>query len=294
MRVIDAHLHLWDLDRNPYPWLQGPDTQSFFGDNTPLRRTFLTADLDREASPWQIGGVVHVQANWAPSDPVGESAWLASVAAADAFGRPNALVAYADLCSPALDEMLDGHARYPALRGIRQTLHRAALPGGAPDLLSDPAWLRGLSRLSARDLCFDMMIFPSQAVGALAAIRANPRLRVMLEHTGCPPLGDAGGMEGWRVMMRAMAAEPNVWLKIGGLGMFDRDWAAGAGDVVREAIDLFGPARCMFGSNFPVDQLAMPLARIWTAFDQMTRNYGKDERAAMFYETATMAYRLES
>jgi len=95
------------------------------------------------------------------------------------------------------------------------------------------------------------------------------------------------------VQLRALAAEPNVSIKISGLGMVDHRWdAASLRPFVREAIEAFGADRAMFASNFPVDRLYSSYAQLYTAFDELTRDASASERGALFGLTARRIYRM--
>ena len=95
--------------------------------------------------------------------------------------------------------------------------------------------------------------------------------------------------------MRTLAAQPNVAAKISGLGMFEPNWTADSiRPLVLATIEIFGPERCLFASNFPVDKLASDYDRIWQAFDQITTDFSADERRKLFHDNAAHFYRLPS
>ena len=103
----------------------------------------------------------------------------------------------------------------------------------------------------------------------------------------------AQGLADWKNAMRRMAQAPNVSIKLSGFGMFDVEWTLDSlRPLVLTAIDCFGPARCMFGSNFPVDKLMRGYRPLWEAYDELTRSFSDPERAAMFHDTAARVYRI--
>jgi predicted TIM-barrel fold metal-dependent hydrolase len=293
MKIADGHVHFWDLGRNPYPWLQGPDSATFFGDNQRIRHDYLPSCLRRDAEVLDIAKVVHVQANWLPSDPVGETRWLDETAHADAEGWPNAIVAYVDLAAANAAAVLDQHCMFDNMRGIRHVLFRSVLDPTAPDHLANPTWRANLQLLGLRGISFDMMIFPQQMRQSCVLIDENPRTLFVIEHAGCPQLLDLSRMEVWRVGLRDLARRPNAVLKISGLGMFDPGWnAESVRSVVLECIDSFGADRVMFASNFPVDSLMSSYSEVWKRFFEITKGHSEAERDAMFFGNVEKFYRI--
>lgn len=294
MRIVDAHHHLWELARLPYPWLAAPNPDAFIGDTTPLCRDYTIADFLADAAGLELVGSVHLQAEVALERSVDETLWLQRVA--DAHGRPDAIVAYADLTDPSLDALLDAHGRARNFRGIRQILNRHGDPRlrfVEHDYLADPRWHTGAVLLARRGLSFDLQIYPAQMPAAAAAARQHPDLAFVLNHTGMPIDRTLDGITLWRDGMRVLAACPNVVVKISGLGMTDHRWTvASIQPFVRETIELFGTRRCLFASNFPVDRLYSDYRTLWAAYATITADLSADERADLFERNARRVYRL--
>jgi predicted TIM-barrel fold metal-dependent hydrolase len=104
---------------------------------------------------------------------------------------------------------------------------------------------------------------------------------------------DEAGLEGWRAGMRQLAACPNVAVKLCGYGMVDNHWTEDSmRPFVLQPIEWFGPERCMFGSNFPVDRLMASYSRLWAAYRAITAGFSNSEKALLFRGTATRVYRL--
>lgn len=292
--IVDTHLHLWDLRKHHYPWLADAGAAE-------LRHDYLPDDYHRDAAGVPVVATVHVQAELDhAADPVSETAWLASVAATDhGAAVPTVCVGYADLRAPDLADILDRHQEYGFFRGIRQEAwydpdsDRADVP--RHNLLDDPAWVRGLATLAARGLSFELLVRPHQLPQATGIARTMPELRLVLEHTGLPDPDDPAVQELWRTGMQRFANEvPQAYLKISALRSVSATWERSTlGSVVREAIDLFGPYRCVLGSNFPVDKPAVGYAELWQAFDEFTAELSAAERAAIFQDNAVRAYRLD-
>jgi predicted TIM-barrel fold metal-dependent hydrolase len=298
MQIIDAHHHLWDLERHDYPWLR-PETQHPAGDLTPICQSYRLDDFLFDAAGLGLVKSVHLQAEVGRYDTVAETAWLQAVAdAPDSLGFPHGIVAFADLADPDVEATLERHCRYANMRGIRYILNHEA---GEPlycatergDWLRDRQWREGFALLGKHGLSFDLQIFWQQMADALDLARAFPDTQIILNHTGMPRKRDPDYVEAWRNGMRTLAAAPNVAAKISGLAMFHHDWTT---DLIRpfvlDTIEIFGAERCMFASNFPVDRLHADYRAIWRAFDQITADFSEPERRALFHDNAARFYRL--
>jgi len=266
-----------------------------WGDTRPLQRNYLVADLLADAAGQGIEKSVHVQANFDPANPVGETAWLEEVAAADGF--PHAIVPFADFCSDGIQSLLDAHAAAsPRVRGVRQVLNRHSDPklNRAPkDYLADERWQKNLGLLERYGWSFDAQVYWQQ-MPALAKLAGRyPRIQFVLDHAGMPVERDAAGLEGWGRGMQLLAACPNIAVKLCGYGMVDNRWTADSiRPFVLQPIEWFGPERCMLGSNFPVDRLMASYARLWGAYRSITAGFTEREKALLFRDTAMRVYRL--
>jgi len=258
---------------------------------------------------------------------VGETEFVASAAAESATksgqAEIKAIVSNADLRLTNLDEVLDAHeqAGQGRFRGIRHAIAHTPdrtdfrIPGRSDPYLSvDPAFRRGVRRLGERGLTYDSWNyhFQNREVAALAA--AAPDTTVVLDHFGTP-IG-VGAWQGtldetfevWRHDIAAVAAQPNTVAKIGGLAMPDngygwhtRDTPATSDEIVaahgrwyEHTIDCFGPDRCMFESNFPVDRWSVSYPVLWNAFKKMASGFSQAERDALFWGTAARVYSIEA
>jgi predicted TIM-barrel fold metal-dependent hydrolase len=297
-RIVDAHMHLWDLDKIRYPWLTPPLPVGITGDVSSIAKTYLLDDYLRDAGgetgKLQVAKVVHVEAGANPADSLKETRWLQSIA--DARGYPQALVAHAELNSPNVETLLAEHASHRNVRGIRQILnwHPDPTKTYTPrDLLADPTWERGFALLRQYGLSFDLQIYPGQMHAAAQLAARHPDTPIILNHTGMPVDRDAAGLQAWRAGMRALAQQPNVVAKISGLGMLDWQWTTESlRPFVHETLETFGPARCLFASNFPVDRLFGAFARQYSAYQSLTATLSATERAQVFATNAERIYRI--
>jgi predicted TIM-barrel fold metal-dependent hydrolase len=291
--IVDAHHHIWR--RADLPWLDGPPVPRIFGEYGPLRRDYPVEEYLADARPSGVARSVYVQTNWAAGREADEVAWVQSIA--DRHGFPHAIVGFADLAAPSVAGTLDRLTTARGLRGIRQQLHWHVDPAyrfaATPDAMERPAWRRGLGEVARRGLLFELQVFASQMAAGARLARDFPELTVVLLHAGMLEDPAAEGRARWRDGMRALAALPNVHVKLSGLGTFARRCATELwAPVIRETVELFGPARSMFGSNFPIEKM-------WTSYDELVRVttecldwLGPGDRRLVLHDTAARIYRI--
>lgn len=294
--IVDPHHHLWDLERFSYPWLSArPLPASVAGDVAPIAKSYLLDDYLADTAKQKVVKSVHVDAGFDPSQPVEETRWLQSIA--DQRGFPHGIVARAELHRPDVETTLASHCRFPNVRGIRHIVNWHPDPAKTyvtkPDFLTDPAWLRGFAQLKRYNLSFDLQLYPSQMADAAALAAAHGDTTIILNHAGMPVDRDPEALSLWRAGMRALGAQPNVWVKISGLGMVDWRWTEQSiRPFVLETIEIFGPDRCMFASNFPVDKLYSSFDALYDAFKSIVSDFSVGERRKLFSDTALAVYRI--
>ena len=292
---VDAHVHLWDLAHIRYPWLTPPfDGNGPNGSVEAIARTYLLDDYLDDAGDWAPAGMVHIDAGAHPGDALKETRWLQHMA--DRRGLPSAIVGYAPLQDPDVERLLAAHTACPAVRGIRQIVNWHRDPARtylSSDITADPAWQAGFALLGKYGLSFDLQAYPGQFAGLARLIARHPGVPVIVNHAGMAVDRDAEGLESWRSGMRALAALPNVFVKISGVGFVFRPWTAGmVRDYVRETIDIFGADRALFASDFPTDKLFGDFGRTLGAYDAATADFTEGERRALFGRNADRVYRL--
>jgi predicted TIM-barrel fold metal-dependent hydrolase len=294
--IIDAHQHFWDLSLGKHPWLRDEPPPPFrYGDTRPLRRTYLPADYRRDARGHRVVGTIYVETEWDPTDPLGETRWVEALAARE--GLPTAVVAQAWLDRDDADDVLGHQASRPLVRGIRHKPTAAPSPGavarGTPGSMTDPRWRAGFACLASHSLSFDLQT-PWWHLGEAAELaRAFPATPIVLNHTGLPADRSPEGLRAWRDAMATLAAEPNVAVKISGLGVPGRPWTVAANrEVVLRTIDLFGVERAMFASNFPVDGLVASFDTIYRGFTAIVADLSRADRRRLFHDNAARFYRL--
>jgi predicted TIM-barrel fold metal-dependent hydrolase len=296
--VVDAHHHLCHLSAASYPWLEGPPVLRYHGDDLPLRRDYLIDDYRTDTAELRplgarLVGSVHVEN--AAADPLWESRWIDTIITGN--GLPSVQVVKVDLTSPTAHDQLAEHATLPSVRGVRDILNWHPDPvfthRDRGDLMADPAWLTGFATLRQFGLSFDLQVFPDQLREAAALAADHGDIPVVLDHAGMPVERDPQALDRWKRDLAVVAAEPNTTVKISALGTNDHHWTTDSiRRIVLDTIDVFGPSRCMFGSNFPVDGLYSTFGALYAAFDTITAGLHRHERDDLFAGTAQHFYRI--
>ncbi len=309
IEIVDPHHHLWPPGEGLKYGLP-----ELYADVVSGHRVVQTVFVECGAS-YRTDGPVELA-------PVGETEFVAGVAAADPSALISGIVAHADLRLANLDEVLDAHveAGRGLFRGIRDALARAdgvtrlAIPGGAPQgLFEDTSFRRGLARLGERGLTYDCWHYHYQNPEFLELARSAPGTTMVIDHFGTPiGVGDYASrreeiFEVWKRDITAIAGCPNVVAKIGGLAMPDNgfgwhrderpptsdEFVAAQRRYYLHAIESFGPERCMFESNFPVDRYSLSYRVLWNGLKKIVSDFTVEEKASMFAETARRTYKLE-
>ena len=261
--------------------------------------------------------------------PLGETEFVAGVAAMSDSGKfgptrvAAGIVGFADLTlGDRVEEVLQAHiaAGGGRFRGVR---HAAAWDASAiignsgvargPHDMQRPDFRAGLARLTALGLSLDAWVFHPQLGDAVELARACPEANIILGHVGGPlGYGPYAGKRdevyaAWKAGMTSLATCPNVTLKLGGMMMrlaaFDYGAApappssAQLADLwrpyIEPCIEWFGPSRCMFESNFPVDKMGIGYGPLWNALKRLAAGASAEEKLALFSGTARRVYRLD-
>lgn len=282
MTRIDAHHHLWDLNRRDQPWLHGPAMAA-------IHRTFTVADFAPEVAVTGFDRGILVQVL---ADAEETRDFLALAAESELVAG---VVGWTDLTSTDIADDLAALRRAPGgdlLVGIRHLVQGEA----------DPRWLcrpdvrSGLNAIAEAGLCYDLLTLPHQLPAAVETVRALPHLTFVLDHLSKPPIA-SGELEPWTSSLRELAAEPNVFCKLSGM-VTEADhtsWTVAALRPYAEvALDAFGPSRVMFGSDWPVCLLAATYAQVADAAARLVIELSSDEQAEIFGGTAARAYGLRA
>ncbi len=273
---VDAHLHVWDLARSRYGWLTPG--------HGPLYATFTPDDAAAELAGCGVGRAVLVQAE----DSERDTELL--LAAADRYEWIAGVVGWVRLEDPALAErQLDRWQGQPAFRGVRQLIHDDPRDG----LLADPGVRASLRLVAARGLTFDVPdAWPRHLAATADLAGALPDLPIVLDHLGKPPFGGAD-WDAWRRALAAVAARANTVAKVSGLHVPGRPFTVeGLRPAWAAALELFGPERLMWGSDWPMTLLAAGYAGTWEVLAALVGELAPDEQRLLVGGTAGRVYRL--
>jgi predicted TIM-barrel fold metal-dependent hydrolase len=159
--------------------------------------------------------------------------------------------------------------------------------------MTDAAWLQGYERLRPLGLHYELQTPFWHLHEAVGVARSFPDTPMVINHAGVPSDRSEEGLRAWRAALAGMAAQPNVAIKISGIGEAGYQWRLDANRrVVLEVIELFGVERCMFGSNYPVDSLCASYRGIFEAFASYVADFSAQEQAQLFVENARRIYRI--
>lgn len=296
LEIVDCHHHFWDLSRKNHPWLCDPVPVHFrYGDYSSIKHNYFPADYRRDVAPYRVVKTVHEEAWWDRRDPVAETHWLDGIT--KEHGLPNACVAAAWPDRDDIEEVLDGHAKSPLVRGVRNfpapaPTAREARRGEAGSM-DDPKWRRGYALLGRHGFSFDLQV-PWWHMDAASELAADfPNTQIVIVHAGLPIDRSVEGLTGWRRALEQVAAHPNVAIKVSGLGEPSRPWTLESnGPVIRDAVEIFGAERAMFASNFPVDSIVGSFKTIYDGFRAAVAERPLTEQKKLFHDNAVRIYRL--
>lgn len=283
---VDTHFHLHDL-KHPtlrWSWLERDAVHPSLGDVDAIKaQHYWVQDFLAETRFSHVTKAIHVQAALGSADPVEETQWLQAFA--DRFGVPHGIVAECHLAQPDAAAVLERHLQYRNVRGIRDLV--------AFDTLADPNWIRGVKLLPQFHLvpCVWATYEHLPKVSHLAAQVADHP--VCIEHCAFPMERSKQYFDAWRRATRELGKSPNVYMKISGLGMFDRAWTVESfRPWVLECIEAFGVARVMFGTNWPLDRLSSSYPDLINAYDAIIAEFPLEDRKAMFAGNAERLFRI--
>jgi L-fuconolactonase len=275
-RIIDSHLHFWDRERFRYPWLDD--------ETEPLGLSHRPSDL--VATGWAADSIVAVQADCLRQHGLGEASWFSELAVA---GAPiDAIVAFAPLDVPGqLAPHLVALAELPLVTGVRRLLQDAN-----PGLATSPEFVEGVRSLANYDFTMDLCIRQPQLAEATLLVEQCPEVRFVLDHLGKPSIRP-GDFAAWADDLSRLAALPNVVVKLSGLmteAAPDRRTSAALRPWLAHALEVFGPTRSMFGSDWPVLNTAASFAAWVDVIADALSDLTAEEADAVWSRTAAATY----
>jgi L-fuconolactonase len=276
--VIDAHQHFWNLETGSYPWLTE--------EAGPIYRTFAPGELAPQLRAAGVERTVLVQAADSYEDTD------AMLAQADAYDFIGAVVGWVPLNRPAeAAEAIERYRRHPKFAGVRHLIH----DDPDPDWVVQDTVVEGLGLLAGAGLAFDVVaVLPRHLEHVPVLAERIPGLRLVIDHLSKPPIKEKG-WEPWASLIARAAECPNVYAKVSGLNTAADPETWTAGDLrpyVEHAIEVFGPDRLMFGSDWPVAILAGDYAKVWAETGKVLSTLSADARSAVLGGTSARFYQI--
>lgn len=278
--IVDSHVHLYDPARLRYPWMDGVPV---------LKTRHEMAEVDAARGAIEVEALVFVEVDVAEDSQVDEARYVQSLA--DRDPRIRGMVAALPLeRGRAVEPMLDEMRRLPTLRGIRRLIQNQP----DPDFVLHADFIEGVKLLARHDLGFDICIFHHQLANTIEFVRRCPEVRMVLDHIAKPGI-KADLVEPWRAQLRELAALPNVACKISGIvteadhQRWTREQIA---PYVEHVIDCFGFDRVMFGSDWPVLDLAGSYTGWVDTLDALVAGCTDEEKRKLYRDNALGFYRL--
>ena len=311
LAICDPHHHLWlDAGHTGWPYTLDDLLADTGSGHNVVRTVFLECHAE-----YRSDGPRHLR-------PVGETEFVVTQAersAATDGAEIAAIMGNADLAlGDAAEEVLAAHEEAGAgrFRGVRYITAQDPHPPlamGSSAAMDDPDYLAGVRKVGAMGYTYDSMVYHPQLFELAAVARACPETPIVVDHLGgflgTGPYKDRRPeiLAFWKTAMAELATCPNTFLKVGGIGMpmmgfrWDKqdappnseELAAPWREPIQWVIEQFGPHRCMFESNFPVDKRGAGYTVLWNAFKRIAADYSDAEKRDLFHNTAARAYRLQ-
>ena len=274
--MIDAHQHFWQRSQPfDYAWLDDPALAA-------IRRDYLPSDLKPHLDAAGVRQSIFVQTQ----HNVAENRWALSMA--EETDWLAGVVGWVDLASEACEEQLLEFRDHPKFVGV---LH-VTQDEPDDDFIARPAVLRGLKVLEKHGVPFDLLFYVRHLKHADRLARELPGLRMVIDHLAKPGIRDRS-MDDWLPAFKAAARHGNVFCKLSGM-ITEADWAnwtpADLQPYVEAALEHFGPSRCMYGSDWPVCELAGSYARAHAALREALGELSGEDSFEIFEGTARRFY----
>jgi predicted TIM-barrel fold metal-dependent hydrolase len=294
--IVDAHHHLLDLRRIRYPWIEmkSPVLQDLLPNYYDAAHTYSPLDyrVDVNAEPISAS----VACEFGAADGVAEARWVQECA--ESFHVPSAFIGAAPLASAGLPDVLAQYRDLPVVRAVRQPLYWAADPlkrlAARGDYLVDPYWVRDFERVAETGLVWDLLVYDEQLPATHDLIRSFPATTFVLEAAGWPLDKSPLGFARWKERLQAVSEFSNVVLKLQGLALIFGTSREAIEPWVTSAVRIFGPARCMLASHYPVDKLLWGAQAMVGTIRTILSELSGAEQADFFGETARRVYRLDA
>lgn len=282
MKIVDTHIHVWDLDKADYPWLKG--------DNSILNRTWKLEEIANERTKSGITNGVLVQAGCNQEDTelmleiAGNNEWIDGV------------VCWLPLMDPEKTSQLleEKFLKDKYFKGVRHLIHYE----NDPQWLLQPSVIESLELLAAKNIPYDIVgVLPVHIETALKVMEKIPDLKMVFDHLNAPPIPGKEYFGIWGHLMKEAAQSKNIYAKLSGLGTasgyFEKRTADDIKPYIAYALEIFGTDRCFCGGDWPVSMLANSYSKTWqTTKDILNELINTAELEKVFFSNANSFYKL--
>jgi L-fuconolactonase len=279
MQILDTHVHFWDIDALRYPWIVR---------GSPFDRTYVAQDYRRAVGDTPVAGMIFIEADADSSCSLSEARWAQELSATEP-GIQGIVARVALTGNPSVLADLDTVASISLVKGLRDNIQ-----GHPPGFATQPAFVRGVQEAGKRGLHFELCLSHQQLGETLDLARQCPEVTLVLDHCAKPDIRN-GAREPWLSQIRRLAALPNVVCKISGLAT-EAHWTRWQPEdllwYARQAADAFGPQRVLFGSDWPVCELAGGFAKWLSVARVLAASWSHSDRESFFFRNAERIYRL--
>ncbi|HRJ45231.1 MAG: amidohydrolase family protein [Caldilineaceae bacterium] len=280
-RYVDSHVHFWDPNTINYPWLSGAPA---------ISQPTFPGDLDKARGELshELAGIVFVEADCNPAHTLREAEWVTSLAAEEP--RIRGIVAHAPLQKgEAVRDELAALQALPLVKSIRRLIQSEPL-----GFSTQSDFVRGVQGLPDFGFSFDLCIYHTQLGDVLQLVDQCPQVSFILDHMGKPAIA-AGLIEPWKSQIRELAQRPDIHCKLSGV-VTEADHQKWTVEQVRpymeHILDCFGPERVLFGSDWPVVNLAADYRRWFHLALDTISTYSLPEQQMILHDNAVRFYRL--
>ena len=278
--MIDAHQHFWQRSQPfDYAWLDAPNLNA-------IRRDYLPDDLKPHLDATGVQQSIFVQTQ----HDIAENRWV--LAMAEKTDWIVGVVGWVDLTSEACEEQLLEFRDHPKFVGVRHVTHDEP----DDDFIVRFEVMRGLKMLEKHGVPFDLLFYVRHLKHADQLARELPGLPMVIDHLAKPRIGDQS-MSDWLPAFKAASQHENVFCKLSGM-ITEADWShwkpADLKPYVEAALEHFGPSRCMYGSDWPVCELAGSYENVHAALKEALGDLSEADTFEIFEGTARRFYRLIS